>query len=388
MSRGALALVAWIAVLGGASGSAWAQNNRMGRVDELAPGEKVPVIQLATFGRGGLIFEKFGHTALCIDYQEPRRETVCFNYGVTEFGTDPLKLIWNFIRGRQKFWVEPVPISGMFAFYRREDRTIWMQDLPLSDEQARKIEAALLSDLRPENRYYFYDHFSENCTTRLRDIVDLGTGGKLRAGADVPYSSTFRQMGRRGLAEFPEIIALGDFVVGRTLDVYPTLYQAMFHPFVLMNEVEKRLGVAPRLLYQRRGPPIPDDGPTGRMWACLIGLALASPLVLAKLLRRGDRAAVAIVSLPLALLGLVIVGAAVLSSIPGLRWNEAIFLYTPLDVAMPFLRPHHLRRYARVRLVIVVAVSLLCALGVFLQPLWVPIVVAFAIFGLISTARW
>jgi hypothetical protein len=32
-------------------------------------------------------------------------------------------------------------------------------------------------------------------------------------------------------------------------------------------------------------------------------------------------------------------------------------------------------------------VSLLCALGVFLQPLWIPIAIAFLVFGLITTAR-
>ncbi len=384
MIRAALAGLAVIAALVGAVTPAHAQRNRMGEVATVEPGATPPLIQLVTFGRGELIFEKFGHTALCLDFREPGRDTVCFNYGVTEFGTGGGALIWNFIRGRQQFWVEPVPLSGMFAFYRREDRTIWVQDLPFSPEQARAVEAKLLHDLAPENRYYYYDHFTDNCTTRLRDIVDQAAGGTLRANSDGPYTSTFRQMGRRGLAELPPIIALGDFAVGRTLDVYPTMYEAMFHPYILMDEVEKRMGVAPTLVYERKGPPIPDDGPTGRGWALAIGLLLAAPLLITKVLGRGERAAVAFITIPLTLMGLLIWGMAVLSTIPGFRWNEAVFLYVPFDAVLPFLGEHRRRQYARVRLAMVLGVSLLRGVGLFLQPLWIPIVVGFVIFGLIG----
>ena len=36
-------------------------------------------------------------------------------------------------------------------------------------------------------------------------------------------------------------------------------------------------------------------------------------------------------------MGLLVWSAAILSTIPGLRWNEAILLYMPFDVVLPFL---------------------------------------------------
>ena len=380
-----LALVAALAILTGLAATAHAQHNRWGRVDarDLAPEAEPPVVSLWTIGRGDLIFEKFGHTALCLRYHDPRRGEICFNYGVTEFGDSGL--VWNFIRRKQKFWVEPVFAPNMHAFYtEQEDRTIWVQQLPLSQEQARAVEQKLLYDIEEAHRYYYYDHFSDTCTTRLRDIIDGATGGKLRAGSDVAFPSTFRQMGRRGLAEFPPLIAFADFAVGRALDVHPTLYQAMFHPYVLMDEVTRRFGVEPTLVYQRRSPPVPDDGPTGRPWALLIGLLFAAPLLAARLFGRGERAAVAVLALPMALVGLIIWTAAIVSTIPGLRWNEAVFLYVPFDLVLPFLSAERRRQYARVRLAMVVGVSLLRAVGLFLQPLWVPVVIAFVGFGLIG----
>ena len=48
------------------------------------------------------------------------------------------------------------------------------------------------------------------------------------------------------------------------------------------------------------------------------------------------------------------------AQIPGLRWNEAVFLYTPFDLALPILGEQARRRYARVRLAMVVVVSSFC----------------------------
>ncbi len=382
--RHLLPALAVASILVGASSVAHAQKGRMGEVYNLQPGATPPVIELYTFGRGEIIFEKFGHTALCINYNEQGRETVCFNYGVTDFSMGGGALTWNFIRGKQKFFVEPIPLGGMIAFYRHEDRTIWRQALPLPAEQARAIEAKLLFDIKPENRFYIYDHFADNCTTRLRDIIDVAIGGRLKEGTDRPFPLTFRQMGRRGLAELPPLIAFGDFAVGRALDKQISLWQAMFHPFVLRDHVEVVLDAPAVLVYERRGPPIPEDGPTNRGWSLLIGLGFALPLLISKLTGRFERTAVAIATVPLALVGLIIWTAAIISTIPGLRWNEALFLYMPFDVVLPFLGAVRRRKYARVRLGMFVVASLLTAVGVFLQPLWVPIVIGYAMFGLIA----
>ena len=382
-----LAVVAALAVAAGA-GPAAAQEGRMGDVDEVAPGATPPTIVLLTIGRGALIFEKFGHTALCLDYAEPERDTVCFNYGVTDFSMPPATLTWNFIRGVQKFYVEPVPLGGMVRFYQHEDRTVWRQDLPFTPAQARAAERELLDDLKPENRFYVYDHFADNCTTKLRDIIDVASGGALKVDTGGAFAMTFRQMGRRGMAELPPLIAFSDFAVGRALDRHPTLWEAMFHPFVLREEVRVRFGAEPRMIYERRGPPIPEDGSSGRVWSLLIGLALAVPLLVVRLTGRRERVATAIAAVPVALIGLVIWTAAIVSQIPGLRWNEAVFLYTPFDLALPILDERKRRRYARVRLGMVVAVSLLRGFGLFRQPLWVPALIVFVIFGLCAIERF
>ena len=79
---------------------------------------------------------------------------------------------------------------------------------------ARDRGEADLDDLdEREHRYYIYDHFFDNCTTRLRDMIDRATGGKLRAGSDVRVPADVpRDRACAGSRRVPPLVALTDFV--------------------------------------------------------------------------------------------------------------------------------------------------------------------------------
>lgn len=417
----------------------------------LAPGEaamgpreaEAPTVELLTFGVGARIFEKYGHAAICLRYHDPRNQPVCFNYGVTSFGDGPI-LIWRFLRSEQKFWAEPTPWGvpwlaahgrprGIIGFYSWEDRDIWRQVLPLTPAQAREIERRVWDSLREDRRFYYYDHFFDNCTTRLRDMLDEVTGGALRSGTDVAYPMTFRELGRRGLAELPPLLVLTDFIIGRQADQRPTLWEAMFHPEVFRQVIAQRLGAPAELVYKRGGPAFPVEGSSGRPVMLLIGLVFALPLLVARGLGRlgrrvvgrlglgaatlpltggmtlglaavciwigwragapvigavgallvlgviamSERAAVIFATVHLVLWGLVIYTLAALSPIESIRWNEVLLVLMPFDLVLPFLGDARRRRYAQLRVAGLLLVSLLCAIGVLAQPLWVPILVAF-----------
>ena len=189
---------------------------------------------------------------------------MCFNWGVTDFAATD-ELVWGFLRGHQVFWMEPEAKSAMLGFYEVEDRDIYEQTVPLSPDAARGIENKVLAQLDGPWRNYIYDHFFDNCTTRIRDLIDAATDGALRAGTDRAYPLTFRELGYRGIAEHPMLRGLSDFLVGRALDAHPTVWQAMFHPDVLRQEIAAQLGVAPKRLGTRTGPPFPQSGPSGAL---------------------------------------------------------------------------------------------------------------------------
>ena len=376
MTLRAAAFAVAMAILASA-GVASAQPKRFREGEVAKPHtSRPPEVLLYTFAVGPVIFEKFGHSALCLDYHG-EYDTVCFNYGVTDFGAGA-RLVWGFLRSKQKFWVEPVPLRNLVWFYaKKEDRSIWKQALPLTPEQVTAIEDHLWGDLDESRRYYYYDHFYDNCTTRLRDIIDQATGGALKRDSGSLYPVTFRDLGRRGMSEFPPLLVFSDFLVGRDLDHNPDLWEAMFLPDILREEVERRMGAKAEVVNLRKGPPFPTSGPSGRPWVIAFALLFALPLALARLAGRLERVALGWALVPLVFFGVLIWSLIALSSIPALRWNEVALLFVPFDLAIPFLSAPRRRWYARVRVGIVLLVSLLAAIGVFKQPLWVPALVAF-----------
>jgi hypothetical protein len=388
--------------------------------------DEPPYVDIMTFGVGEVVFEKFGHAAICLRYHKPEHVTMCFNFGVTDFH-EGAPMIWGFLRGKQEFWVETLSYTGMLAFYEAEDRDIFVQTLPLTRQQARDVEKKLWASLTAPDARYHYDLFAENCSTRLRDLVNVATGGQLAIGSDAIYPLTLRQLGERGLASIPPLIGLSDFAFGRPLYVYPTVWEAMFHPAIFRSVIEQRLGAAPRQIYHRKGEPFVTEGTTGRLGLALISLLFALPIAIARagrrlrlalvagyaaalaalvlqiqeplwsafgapslvvpgvfvlagaaaFLRRGETIAIAWATFHLTLWALIVWGLFVLAKIPTFEWNECVLVLVPTDIALPFLRPRWRRGYARVRVAIMLLASMLAALGVLVQPLWVPILVAF-----------
>src|SRR4051812_34326854 len=147
-------------------------------------------------GIGGLMWERHGHIALCVRYADHSQDA-CYNYGIGDFH-NPIGMASGFFRGTNSFWVGKMDPQFMLSIYRNADRTIWIQPLPLTDEQEQKVIAKLEYDILDEHRYYAYDHFWDNCTTRVRDILDDATGGKLRAMTNKTEGLTYRDLARKG----------------------------------------------------------------------------------------------------------------------------------------------------------------------------------------------
>ena len=96
------------------------------------------------------------------------------------------------VRGRAKFWVSVSDwVSFMIAF-QSQDRSIYRQVLPLSEEQVANLAEALALGALPENREYIYSHFLDNCATRPRDLIDgaaHGHSAARRSRASAPIAT-------------------------------------------------------------------------------------------------------------------------------------------------------------------------------------------------------
>jgi hypothetical protein len=324
-------------------------------------------------GNGDSPFAKFGHAAMCV-FDELDPEGVCFNYGTSDF-THPVRLGWGVLRGRATFWVSTSRADRMIAAYRREDRTLWRQALPLAPASAAGLARALRADLAPDRRNYDYLFFGDNCSTRLRDHLDRATGGLLRLGADEPLSETYRDRVRRAFASAPGLLVASELFLGRVADRQPTIWEAMFLPEVLREEVSRRLGVAAEVIYQRRGPAPAGDPSTGMRLLTWLALALALLTAAAHAPRRRSlrRAALVLSGVTLGLLAAGVDFLAIASTLPELTHNELLLVLLPTDLLLVFLDGRRLRVYLVARLGLLLVVSLAGALGLLAQPLLAPV---------------
>jgi len=333
--------------------------------------EQKPVIELVTMGVGSLIWERHGHIALCVHYDDPRDDR-CYNYGVGDFH-HPLGMAWGFFRGGGSFWVAKASVNDMLWVYLHNDRTIWAQPLPLSPEQKQQVIAKLEHDILEPNKYYAYDHFWDNCTTRVRDIIDDATGGKLKAMRETTDGRTYRDLARDGFLGMRVPLIITDIAMGRVTDRVPSYWERMFLPQYLREAVHQLWGIAPIVRYERKGPPPLVEGPSGRVWFALIILALTSPAWIARRVGRFQRTGLALAVLPYLLLGTVLTFLAVISPLSYVRWNETCLVWLPLDVLLLVLSGERQRLYARGRLVMLAALLVLSLVGVLTQPLLAPL---------------
>jgi hypothetical protein len=340
------------------------------QVPEPAPADDAsPPIFLLTMGPDPtVVFRKWGHAALCVGDQ-------CLNYGVTDFSR-PVALVQEVLRGEAVFWLSVSAYEDMVGVYSRDDRSVFRQDLDLAPEARDALLARIAQDLVPGQSEYIYNHFDDNCTSRIRDYLDEAGGGALREPRVLlppPFARedrepTFRGHIRRGLHEDRFLLWLSDIGVGSVADEPISSFDAMFLPGALRYGVEQAFEAPARRLHSGAyGDLLPPDPGSGPYLPGLFGVAG----VLALLIlwpgtagpRRGGTVAAAAL---LTAVGGLATAILVVSPLPEFRTSLLALAIPPTDF---LLATRHVRWYGLVRLALGVGFGVAIAVGVVRQPL-------------------
>jgi hypothetical protein len=223
-------------------------------------------VYLMTMGPGDAVWERFGHNAIRIVNTATGEDRV-YNWGM--FSLDDSGFILRFLRGRMRYWMASEDAALTVEAYRRFNRSVTLQQLNLTGVQKIALYAFVKLNELPENRYYDYDYFRDNCSTRVRDALDFALGGIIASRFENQLTQqSYRDHARRLMQPDVWTYTGIDIGLGRPTDRPITAWQEMFVPMSLQRLVrEVRVNVsghtAPlvlneRVLFEAARPPTPE----------------------------------------------------------------------------------------------------------------------------------
>jgi hypothetical protein len=185
-------------------------------------------VYLMTMGQGDAIWERFGHNAIWI-HDAARSSDVAYNWGLFDF--DDADFYFRFMRGDMRYWMGGFDFAQTVAFYRASNRSVYAQELDLTPAQRRDLRDFVEWNARPENRYYSYDYFRDNCSTRTRDALDRVLGGAIRRATDGIITQTTYRSHTRRLIQSDHLMYSGiHFGLGQPADRRISVWEEMFLP--------------------------------------------------------------------------------------------------------------------------------------------------------------
>jgi hypothetical protein len=199
-------------------------------------------ISLLTCSPGEELYSTFGHSALRVVDSNSVTDNV-YNYGTFDFYEKDFYI--KFIRGKLKYYVDVSTFWDFQQEYILDNRGITEQVLNFSGEEKEKIRHALNENLKEENKFYMYDFFLDNCTTRLRDIIVKNKQPTPALPAVMPVTYTFRNAIHQYLDNNHKYWSkLGiDLLLGAPTDAVMTPAQQQFLPDNLMYALDSTRNV-------------------------------------------------------------------------------------------------------------------------------------------------
>ena len=185
-------------------------------------------ISVLTIGPGTSLNDAFGHNGFRIKDKTFQIDLV-FNYGVYDFDTP--NFYSKFARGKLNYKIGVNYYEDFFNSYISQNRSIKEQVLNLNQIEKQRLFDYLINNYKPENQYYLYDFFYDNCATKIKDVISITLKEDINFNNPKGFKQkTFRQLiydhvDRNSWGGFGIDIALG-----AVIDKKATANEHMFLP--------------------------------------------------------------------------------------------------------------------------------------------------------------
>lgn len=249
-------------------------------------------ISLLTCAPGNEIYSLFGHSAVRV-YDTQRGIDVVFNYGTFSFSTPFFYL--KFLRGNLDYMLSASRFDTFMEEYRYDKRAVKEQFLNLTLNEKQQVFDFLIDNYKPENRFYRYHFFFDNCATRIRDILPKLFNENIKYSNEIEKENkTFRDLLDIYLDPHPWSQFGINAILGTPTDYIINSQQYMFLPdylndafdnaTIIHNGVEEKLVKSEVLLYNPEKQDIENVFLTPALFFWLL-LLIACMLTIYELLK-------------------------------------------------------------------------------------------------------
>jgi hypothetical protein len=219
-------------------------------------------ISLLTCTPGDELYSIFGHSAIRVVDSNSVTDIV-YNYGTFNFDDEGFYL--KFVRGKLNYYISVENFEDFKYLYQVTNRGMTEQVLNFSPLEKINIQHALNENLKEENKFYQYDFFFDNCTTRLRDLVVKSKHPTPILPAVRPANMRFREAIHEYLDKGQQYWSkLGiDILLGAQTDRIMTAAEQEFLPDNLMMALDSARNTPLVVSSQNLYPVNPGEGNAG-----------------------------------------------------------------------------------------------------------------------------
>ncbi len=193
-------------------------------------------ISLITVTPGHAIQSYWGHTALRI--KDPANGIdLIYNYGAFQFDAT---FVPKFIYGQLDYILCVNHLRQAVQNYKAQERSLIEQHLRLSTSEMQQIFDFVENNALLENRTYRYDFLFDNCSTRLRDLLEDILGRRLSYHTASP-EDTYRTILKSYVNTMP-LLELGiDVGLGLPVDRRPSVHELMGLPMFMLEVYDEAM---------------------------------------------------------------------------------------------------------------------------------------------------
>jgi hypothetical protein len=159
-----------------------------------------------------------------------------YNWGVFDFNTP--NFVWKFAKGRLNYILDTSDFQIFLQEYYFEKRSVYCQKINLIPSEIKELVILIQTNLLPQNRSYRYDFFYDDCSTRIRDLIEKVVGKKLIYPPDETNKiPTFRTLVGEYQKPYPWLKMGVDLIMGTPGEAKANFRDRMFLPLDLQRNL-------------------------------------------------------------------------------------------------------------------------------------------------------